>query len=472
MRGFCGKTAYCNSMRKAIIGLPFVLFVPFFCIGAEDPSPLQNPVIQDTQKHTQTNKIKVKTPPPPPEELSLDEKIIKESANPSMIDNLNFTLFDTNTKYLKSSSLLWLSNPDIKKKRSKIAGSKSSTFEIWWKLGLDGSILEDRLNYSEVIRTRSSAKVLTQLADSLFARAELELVTGSGSVQQIYQRLGETDGVTQREIMISWRPVRWMTVQFGAINQSFLQSPLLLADIPFPSMVENVELFKGVENDISLSFQQAIPTTFSDSHSIYTQSLSKTPLLITKSLFWNYDPKSYYKIKFSSTFFHYNPLPSDIALISRLYGNTVVEEPSRFKYRYTGLYFGIEPLFRIFPNLGLQLKLHYINNISNTIEVSWLNKGLLASVQAPFDITENIRITPVLEYFVNQPDSAVGYYNSERYGHSDRTGFVIEGIINFYEKNMEVGFRHLRSWPVRERGGLRKGQIYYLAFLRTNYAKI
>jgi len=179
---------------------------------------------------------------------------------------------------------------------------------------------------------------------------------------------------------------------------------------------------------------------------------------------------SYYKITLNSAFFHYNPLPSDIALASKFYGNTVVEEPARFKYRYTGFYIGLAPSFQIFSNLGLKVKLHYINNIQK-IDNDDLNQGVLYSMQFPFDMTEKIRVTPVFEYFINQPDSSIGYYNSERYGHSDRTGFVGELIFNFYDRNMEVGFRHLRSRAVRQRG-LKQAQTYYLLFLRTNYASI
>ena len=468
MRGFRKEKIWKRDLCIFLCFPAFLLFTPTSHSDTSKNHNTASPQINTNQNlQSETEELKIKTQPTAPSVLkNMDE----EDTNTNLIDVFNTTLFETSETTDPSSSLIWLHNPEIKEKRNKIIGSQSNIFESWWKIRLDAFLLENRLDYTEVIRTRIHAKVITSLMKSFFAHAEFELLTGSGSIQKIHQRLGETNGISQREVLFSYKATNWLTLQFGAINQRFLQSPLLLAQIPFPSLVENIELFKGKEHHLSLSFQQAIPTTFSASHSIYTQSLSKSPLLITKSFFWNYDPKSYYKVTLNSTFFHYNPLPSDIARTSKFYGNTVVEEPAKFKYRYTGFYIGLEPSFQIFSNLGLKMKLHYINNIRKTDNDN-LNQGILYSWQFPFDITENIRVTPVFEYFINQPDSSVGYYNSERYGHSDRTGFVGEFIFNFYNRNMEVGFRHLRSRAVR-RGGLKQAQIYYLLFLRTNYARI
>ena len=460
MRGSFNKKIG-KKIQKAMYFLIFLLLTP---ISYSNTSSNKNSI---KISNSTAQKDKINTSPAP---LSLDEQIKNKSANPKIIEIFDSTLFNRSAENSDSSSFMWLHNPKIKENRSKILGIHSSTFETWWKIGLDGFLLKDRLDYTEVIRTRINSKVLTKVTDSFFIQGQFELLTGSGSIQKIYQRLGETNGISQLEVLLLWKATKWLTIQFGAINQDFLQSPLLLANIPFPSVVENIELFQGQKHNFSLSFQQAIPTTFSDSHSIYTQSLSTTPLLITKSLFWNYDPKSYYTIALSSTFFHFNLLPSDIALASLFFGNTIVEEPAQFKYHYTGFYIGLEPSFQIFPTLALKLKIHYINNIRD-MDSDNLNQGMLYSLQTPFDITENIRVTPVFEYFINQPDTSVGYYNSERYGHSDRTGFVGELIFNFYNRNMEVGFRHLRSRAVRTKG-LKQEQVYYLLFLRTNYVKI
>ena len=227
------------------------------------------------------------------ESVSLRERISEQKANPQIIEIFNSTLFNTKSTEKKDTSFMWLHDTELQEKRSEIIGSKTSIFEAWWKIDLDAFLLEDRLNYTEVVRTKVNSKIITQITNFFFIQAEFELLTGSGSIQRIYQRVGETNGISQREILLLWKATDWLTIQGGAVNQGFLESPLLLGDIAFPSIVENIELFKGEQHILSLSFQQAIPTSFSDAHSIYTQDLTKTPLLITKSFFLEIQPRKF-----------------------------------------------------------------------------------------------------------------------------------------------------------------------------------
>ena len=462
MLGFCkNKKVTALGARCLLWGALFLLSPFVFAIETLQ----QNSAIKTTE-----------IPSDNPLPSALKGKIEDSAGHPQIIEIFDSALFSpgaSDSSLVSDSSFMWLHDPGIQEKRSKIMGSDVSSFSAWWKIGMYGFLQKSKADYTQSIQTRLSAKLLTRFTNFFFAYAEYEIFTGSGSVQKIFQRVGEgLNGISHREVLLLIKPTDWLTLEVGAINQSFLKAPLLLGDIPFPSVVENIELFSGEEHTLSLSFQQALPTTFSDKHSIYTQDITQTPLLVTKSFFWNYDSKSYYKAGFNSTFFHYNPLPSDIALASLSEGNTIFGEPAGFKYRYTGFHLGVSPSIQIFPNLGLQMKVNYIINIRDEVKEPDLNQGVLYSLRAPFDITENIRVTPVLEYFINQPDASVSYYNSSRYGHSNRTGFVGELIFSFYNRNMQVGFRHLRSQAVRAGGVIGKEQTYYLLFLRTGYAKI
>ena len=427
----------------------------------------ENKETSQTKKNTlSSKKIKIQEASP----VNLNQKIEEQRANPQLKEIFHSTLFDHQTNSKKHPSLTWLKDTKIQEKRSQIIGSQSNTFETWWKIGLDGFLLKDRADYTEMIRSRINAKLITQFTESFFAEATFELLASTGVIQKIWQRAGESE-ISQREILLLFKVTDWFNLHLGAINQDFLHAPLLLGDIPFPSVVESISFFNNKKNHLSLALQQAIPTTFSASNTIYTQKLANTPLLLTGSLFWNHDSRSYYQFAVNGTLFHYNLLPDNIANDSLFYGNTIIGESNTFKYRYTGFYIGLEPSFQIIHNLGVKLKVHYIHNLREDASRDGVNKGILYSLETPFDMTKNIRITPRFEYFVNQPDSSVGYYNSERYGHSDRAGYLGELILNLYERNMEIGFRHLRSNSVKE-GGFKQGQTYYLIFLRTKYAKI
>ncbi len=402
--------------------------------------------------------------------VSSYEKFKEENAKTQLIDIFDSSLFDTPPTYLKPLPN-WLHDSDLIEKRSQIIGSQSGTFEGWWKMAIDGfSFQSQSTDGEQMIRAKLNAKILTQLTNSLFARAEFELLTGSGSIQKIYKKLEAFDKIYHKEIAFLWTASDWLTMHFGAINQRFLGAPLLMADIPFPSLLEEIHLSAPDKHELHLNFQQAITNTFSDDNSYNTQKLTKTPLFLTHSIFWTYDPKTFYKVKMRGTFFHFSNLTRDIAINAMLYGNTISGSPGDFKHKYYGAYLALEPSFQIFSNLGLQLKIHHIDNWNIPNEDNF-SQGELYSLSVPFDVTENLRITTTLEYFVNQSDSSVGYYSSETYGHNNRQGYLGNITFDLYNKNMAIGLGVLRSYPVRK-DSISKNQTYFLLFLRTNYAKI
>ncbi len=367
-------------------------------------------------------------------------------------------------------SLPWLYDQEIIKRRHKITGSHRMVLENWWKTDLESFYLTDRSTNQIIIRPKVNTKFLTRFYPYLYAVVEFELLTGSGSIQEIFQRVGEINGIRHREIFFLWSATDWLAIKIGAINQKFLNAPLLMANNPFLSIVESMNVFTDNKSDIALKFQQSIPNTFSDSNSIYTQGITKIPFFATHSLTWNYHPKSFYTIKTYGTFFHFHSLPNNIANASIVYGNTPTEgDVSEFKYNYAGYYIAIEPSFRLFPNMEIRLKVHYIHNTKVTEED--LGLGGLYGIEVPFDLTENIRMTPSFEYFVNQPDSSVAYYNSERYGHNDRKGAAIQVTLNLYDRNIEIGLRYMNTNSLREQALIQE-QDYFLFFFRTNYAKI
>lgn len=406
---------------------------------------------------------------------STHSKVIKKTSSKKLTKDVSSsgTTF-TPTLFLQfkgnNPSLPWLYDQEILKRRHQITGSHRMVLESWWKTNLESFYLTDRTTNQITIRPKVNTKFLTRFYPYLYAVVEFQLLTGSGSIQEIFQRVGEINGVRHREIFFLWSATDWLAIKTGAINQKFLNAPLLMANNPFLSIVESMSFVTNNYNDIDLKFQQSIPNTLSDSNSIYTQGITKIPFFITHSLTWDYHPKSFYTVKTYGTFFYFHSLPNNIAEISTAYGNTPIEgDLSEFKYNYTGYYIAIEPVFHLFPNMEVQLKAHYIRNIKVTEEN--LSAGGLYGIQVPFDLTENIRLTPSFEYFINQPDSSVAYYNSERYGHNNRKGAAIQVTLNLYDRNIEIGLRYMNASSLREQAVIQE-QDYFLFFFRTNYAKI
>ena len=418
-------------------------------------------------------KIKVQPKPLP----SLDETIRQVDANINkMTDVFDSTLFKANNN--NQSTLIWLHDSDFLDNRSKITNTKPPKFEFWWKYRLASSYVSSIDTPQSIAFLDLDAKVLSQWSPSLFGQAEFELSLAAGSGS------GNKNKITGKEIIILWKTYPWLTLKPGIINQTFLKSPLLMEEDsskPFFGIVENINLFKKDKHTVSMNVQQAVPENSVEADRTYIQQLLEfsTPLFFTQSTLWHYDPKSYYKINSHLTWFYFHALnDSTIPENSKLYGNTMAKNNKIFEYPYYGLYTGIEPSFKIFPKLKLNLKFHYINNLGvffTNLKLeepeTYLNQGFLISINTPLDMTEDLRITPKIEYFYIQPDATIGYYGTENYGYTNSHGFLGEIITNIYTINMEIGCRFIMSWPIKNRG-LKQEQFDFLIFVRSNYARI
>ena len=464
-------------------GTPLLIFLLI-----SSPSYAQNSkkavlIAQATKKESaklkisQSNKkIKVQAKPIP----SLDETIRKIDTNINkMTDIFTSTLFEANgNDDHDNSSLIWLHDSEFLKNRDKIINTKPPKFEFWWKYRLAGSYIRSIDTPQSIGFLDLDTKVLSQWSSTLFGQAEFELRMAAGSGSE------DKTKITGKEIIVLWKAYPWLTVKSGIINQTFLRSPLLIeedSNKPFVGIVEHINLLKKDKHTVSMNVQQAVPENSVENDKTYIQQLIEfnTPLFFTQSTLWHYDPKSYYKINSHLTWFYFQALnDSTIPENNKLYGNTMAKNNKFFEYPYYGLYTGIEPSFKVFPKLKLNLKFHYINNLGvffTNLGVeeneTHLHQGGLISISAPLDMTDNLRITPTIEYFIIQPDATIGYYGSENYGYTNRYGFLGEIITNIYTINMEIGFRFIMSWPVKDRG-LKQDQLDYLIFVRSNYARI
>ena len=189
---------FCLSAKKALI-----YGALFFCCSSHFLVP--SSLAEDQNLQNPSYKIQVQPAP-----ISLDQKIQQESARfTSYFDTFNSTLFKTDLKESKKTwpALNWLFKTDIEEKRQQIKGSHQSAFESYWKIGLEGNLEEDKNNYTAILRTKLNVKVLIQLSQVFFAKAEFELLTSTGSIQKIYQRSGETNGISQRRCCFYGEPL-------------------------------------------------------------------------------------------------------------------------------------------------------------------------------------------------------------------------------------------------------------------------
>ncbi len=405
--------------------------------------------------------------------LELQDRLTrKKSGYTPLARMFNTTLFTTGSQDLKkSSTLMWLHDSNILKRRNQIVGSHSTLWEGWWSFYISGSHQGSEARNNTIVSGRPRVKFLAQITDFIYATVELQFLMEVGSKQEVFTSAADVSGL--KEMVLLWTAKDWLTFKMGVINQEFLNSPLFLDDIPFISMMGDMHVQKWKSKNISLSFnvQQAIPHTVSSSDKlVLSWEYNTTPWLSTGSMFFDYDSESYYKSQAHATLFHFTRLPESVASFSKRYGNTTEGDQGQiFRYNFAGVYTRWGNSWQVFPNVGLDFNVHYIWNM---LAETGHDQGILFNLQIPADVNENLRVTTVAEYFFNQSDSSVAAYSGARYAHNNRSGFNGEVLMDIYKRNLQVGFRYHRSKPVVEDRSLVSSEYYWLFFVRSNYAKI
>ena len=336
------------------------------------------------------------------------------------------------------------------------------------------------------------------------------ILTGAqGSTQALYVRRGTGDGITMRSLNAGWRGIPDLDIRAGIFYmdsiagygsykkspalarfyQSFFEAPLLIADWSFIGLTQKYSglspfLSPWVKDSFILS-RQSIPSgeTALDRFS----QVQNLPSLLTASFFAGdvqlpalrvneFDLSSLnnrFFIAGSMTGFLYRNLSARAAEEGRTLGNTSKDiylgGDSELKYSFYGIYTSGGVYFDLFDDLNIELKTAFLWNFGAP---RGRNKAQSVSVAVTMPVGASMFLSPSLEYFVNQSDASVAYYNSRKYGYSGHKGFLLGFRLNLEQHK---AFVRLQLGSVRSmaKGASPIGYSNYLEFsLGTDYARI
>ena len=244
---------------------------------------------------------------------------------------------------------------------------------------------------------------------NLFFKAAAILEKGSNEVVAGLSEFAPTESLNLESGGVEYRPFSQLTLRAGALNQSELNSPLLVGSSAFTAFEQTLKF--GL---FYLRAQQAIPNNNRLSEKIGETLDSGTPYFGTETIGFNFKSKnSLLKVEFSQ--FTYKDLSSEIAEKSNLIGNSVIGSGvgTEFQYGFKG------------TNAVFEAKRHF-----SWFQISFLgqylyndkapdkrNKGQLAQITLG-----SKKHSFLLESFRNESDSAPAFYNSKYYGHNNYTG--------------------------------------------------
>ena len=328
----------------------------------------------------------------------------------------------------------------------------SSPFKVksFWKSRIEGSWLSNSAkgDRERLMKVKLYGDFDAAWNSSVSLRFEPYLVLSEG--EQQYRRFtkAEPSSIQMRNGYLHIKPIEGMSLQAGAINQDFLNAPLLVSDHTFLSALAGYLHIKD-NYEVQVIVQQAMPSVV-NTFRRYSE-VARPPYFSTLFTYAEWLPSTQYSFKGHLAGFYFSELPSFIAHNSKLYGNTIEGSQSvaRFMHSYYGMDMDISSQIKIHPRVYLSAGYNGILNMGAPLDKAW---GERIYTSLDVKLFSWVRMFSKVEYFHNRSDSAPAYFNSEVYGHNNRKGFLVEIKTFFPKGNFEAGFRHVLSTPAQPVG--------------------
>lgn len=367
------------------------------------------------------------------------------------------------TEHTLLGSVTELRADDILSEREKL--------NLLWKLEFSGRRIDDNLTEADRVRMRLVTNANYMFSSQLLLNVQAKLDLISESSRSIFEDKSEsTSGLVLQEAAMIFLPTSAALIKLGAINQEFLDAPLLLADKSFPAVLEQIQWQSRLKaTKFQLVAQQAIPT----SHDLGTRTTDAepTPYLLTSTLAAEQTIWSNTKLAAHATYFHFSVLPSQVAQASQAYGNSIdilTATGDEFRYRFAGVEAGISYKGELNDYLAAKVQYSYLENFRAPEDI---NKGQIASLSIKVLSLPKVYLEPKISYFINQSDSAPGYYNSYIIGHNNRFGYAYELDAFWTSINLHTGVRYVESQLINKKP-FANDQDFFMVYVSTEYAEL
>lgn len=288
-----------------------------------------------------------------------------------------------------------------------------------------GALISEQYQSADTAGLGVALMLDQHLADTVSARVAAGVNLDTGASQTIYSaEYTPGQGVFLLDAYLNWNAIKTnsTTLEFklGAVNQSWMENELLVGYKAFPSLVEAFKTGVGVFY-VKLSAEQAIPT--SDTTNSIPQGNESLPSADFERLTLGVDiPKgAQFQVHIGHYAFH--NLPSGVALESRYGGNTITgvgDQGSEFVYNYSGIESGARAEIPMGKSLNLKLDAIYMTNLDTPLDQS---NGIRALASMAYEEAPNLVLTPTIQWFRNEANSAPAFYNTSTLAHNNRKGW-------------------------------------------------
>ena len=351
--------------------------------------------------------------------------------------------------------------------------SPQKGLRAFWKTDFKVNIFTDRSTTNSILSTEIYGKIDWDFIDYFSFHTQALIIGRNGFTQSIYDRTDRKNGLYLLEgyFDIKFSPQAFF--RFGSVKQDFLEAPLFITDKTFPSLVQNITIPFSETSKISFIFQQSIPDNAVEAIKRETQVVRWTPLFLTSSAFLDLNFTSPWNISLKErlTSFYFTNLSASVAELGRIRGNTIdlMGSDSHFKYKFLGLHNNISLQIPFSEDWVFELGGSILYNI---FAPDTFNQGERFYTSVYHNYKNFLEIKVAGEYFANQSDSSVAYYNSEIYGHNNRVGGLLKCQAHLYNSGITLGMTYVYSEPINPRRSSIGVSNSFAIFLGTSYVSI
>ncbi len=338
--------------------------------------------------------------------------------------------------------------------------TKQNPYKTSWGLGLYSRGVSDSVEKS--VATGLGATGTLEFSPERWLKTTITpgFVVESGSLASLYDANVPRNQIFLDQAVVQATPISQVRLAAGAINQRFLESPLLIDAQSFPAAFES--LSDHTDNTKwSLTAQQAIPTSIS--LSTMTSDKEPLPTFFTFSARGEWAPNPELNFVARASRFAFSNLPTQVAYKSSLNGNKCVTgdvpQNMRFNCGFAGYTAGLQANSSVYKDYLVSVGGDYILNPEAP---SGQNQGYLTFGQVRFALNPAWQMTTRGEFFFNESDASPSFYNAVAFGHSNRQGYAADFKFENRVQHFGIRARYVDARLVEENDNQTDTSIFYL----------
>lgn len=308
-----------------------------------------------------------------------------------------------------------------------------------WNFTLANSQYQDEFNQKNMTTAEVGVNISYDLTSILRLRLDPRFSFETGYLQTENEGTSSQSYWTAKEASANLAPWEYLEISAGALNQSALHTKIILDDIAFPAA--RLTLQNSSKENIRFGFKAQTAIATSSSLATDTKEFEPTPTFNSAGLFvqgqW-----SRVRAGFRANYFQFNNLPSSLATVSGLLGNSVTatsNDISEFTYSYRGYEVAANTEV-LFGRFAYEIKGAMVKNTS---VASNLSDGFRVENALAMKVHPEWKVGPSYEYFRIEPDAVVANYNAKsltanRVGY--RAGLAVE-MLKIFKAGIKAGVR-------------------------------